>query len=438
MVDAKPTVAATGSFLGVPFACASPSEALALCVAATRGVTEHSEVCSLAESIGRVLASDATLPRDSPPFDHSAMDGYAIADITPSPTAPVRLEIVGESLLGREPPRLTDSGRAIRVSTGAPIPPGTDRVIRREDVEEHASSDGSITAISIAAAALLRSRSGDHVRGRGENARAGATAVSAGTVLQAVHIGALAACGIGQVSLRKRLRVQIITTGDELARPGAPVGPYGIFDSNGPALHALASQHRWIELSEPVQVRDVPGLVTARVREAAESHDAVLLTGGVSMGHRDPVRAAISNIGARILFHGLPQRPGKPMLAAVAENIPGRPVLLFGLPGNPVSALVTATRIALPALAARAGATSSPAGLRVKLRNDDGKRIAMWWHRLVNFAANGEAELVDHRGSGDLVAAAMSSGFIEIPPEGDHTSAAPSGTALYFPFTSTW
>lgn len=141
------------------------------------------------------------------------------------------------------------------------------------------------------------------------------------------------------------------------------------------------------------------------------------------MGHRDPVRAAIEQLGAEILFHGLPQRPGKPMLGAIFAPRERAPVPVFGLPGNPVSALVTCTRIVLPILAARAGARSTPTGLQprlVQLAGDDRKRIGLWWHRPARLQACGDgvtrAELVGTRGSGDIISAAHSDGFVELSP----------------------
>ncbi len=132
------------------------------------------------------------------------------------------------------------------------------------------------------------------------------------------------------------------------------------------------------------------------------------------MGHRDPVRAAIEDNAGRVIFHGVPQRPGKPMLGAIANGVP-----IFGLPGNPVSAMVTCVRIVLPVLAARSGATAMPAWAFVEVANADGARLDLWWHRLVCMRADGRVELLDGRGSGDLVAGGRSDGFIEVAPTSD-------------------
>ncbi len=437
-MDRSPKLANHGSFRGERFACASPAQAVDLCSEVARGARDGAEEpCALLDATGRVVAVDVVLPRDSPPFDHSAMDGYAIVlheALSTSSGDWVPLEVAGESRIGRAPPRLHRPGLAIRISTGAPIPQGADCVVRREDVREVVAADGCVTAIAIETQSLSRSRVGDHIRRRGENGPLGTLVVPRGTILGPGQLGSLAACGMGTISVRPRIVAQILTTGDELADPSTPVGPFGIFNSNAFALHGLLSAHHWMSTDAPAHLADAPSLVAERLRELARTHDAVLITGGVSMGHRDPVRSAVDSIGARILFHGLPQRPGKPMLVAVEESRRHRPFLIFGLPGNPASALVTARRIALPVLAVLAGATFREHGLRVSLANDDGRRLPVWWHRLVSINGDGVANLVDHRGSGDLVALGKADGFVELPPEDQPAASASDGTALYFPF----
>ena len=163
------------------------------------------------------------------------------------------------------------------------------------------------------------------------------------------------------------------------------------------------------------------------LQAAARDCDALLITGGISMGHRDPVRAAIERLGARVIFHGLPQRPGKPMLAAMASRGDGAPLVLFGLPGNPLSALVTLERIAVPVLAALGGGRMpEPPG--VHLANPDGASLGMWWHRLVHLDGHGQARLVTVRSSGDVIGGGAGDGFVEIPPSTNPDSHGP------FPF----
>ena len=420
------------AFRGEPCAFASPAAALAACEAAARVGTLAVESVHLHEARGRILATDVLLPRDSPPFDHSAMDGYAIA--APTVDASATLTVVGESCIGRAPPTLGVAGAAIRISTGAPLPEGTDRVIRREDVHEFSAGGGSVSSITVSAGSLARSRSGENVRRRAENAKAGSVAVAAGTTLTGAHIGAIAACGLDTISVRPLLSLAIVTTGDELAPLGTQADAYAIHDSNGPALYALASAHRWLCVAPPRRLHDDSAALASALREILPETDALILTGGVSMGHRDPVRAALEVLGARMLFHGLPQRPGKPMLAAIIDRAASRPLLIFGLPGNPLSAMVTATRIAVPAIAALAGAAASLIPARVVLAHDDGKRLDLWWHRPVRITDAGTAEFVGHRGSGDLIASAASDGFVELPPRNSAADATFPGSALYFPW----
>jgi molybdopterin molybdotransferase len=328
---------------------------------------------------------------------------------------------------------------AIRIVTGAAIPEGADAVLRREDVVEHGAglaADGEcITSISLAPNVATRGgvRVGDNIRHRGENARAGETVLAAGTVLTAPALGTLAAVGCVRPRLHPRVRVAVITTGDELVSPQATPGPYQIRNSNAAVIRAVLGAHAWIEVvtlsgGTVMHAGDEEGALDAVLKAAIGHADAVVLTGGVSMGHRDPVRAAVERVvegGGGIVFHGLPQRPGKPMLGAVVHRAAGagaqERVPIFGLPGNPISAMVTCTRIVLPVLASLAGiAPGVAAGVGaprlVPLTNPDGKTLDLWWHRLVRLNGTGGVELIDVRGSGDIIAGGRSDGFIEVPP----------------------
>ncbi|CAG0984880.1 molybdopterin molybdotransferase [Phycisphaerales bacterium] len=395
-------------FRGQDFAFSSPDDAIAAMSA--RIGRASSESIPAAAARGRILAQDIAADRDSPAFDYSAMDGFAARA---ADAGGEDLPVCGESRIGNPPPHLPESRAAIRVATGSAIPPGADCVIRREDVRE--ITDGRTTRIAFEAA---RPRPGDHIRRRAENARSGDILLDRGTAITAPALGVLASVGVIEVHLFRRVRVALITTGDELVPPDHPPGPFALRNSNAPALTAALASRAWIEMRTIRHARDDAPTVAGALRAALEDADAVVLTGGVSMGHRDPVRDAVNDAGAAIIFHGLPQRPGKPMLGAVTPS--GRAV--FGLPGNPVSALVTCTRLVLPALSAFAGATSVAPAPRVPLANPDGKALDLWWHRLVRLNAAGEAELIDGRGSGDLIAAGRSGGFIEVPPRSPATA----------------
>lgn len=459
-------------FRGQDCAFDSPAAAVAGVVArlAGAGASRPPEAVALDAARGRVLAGEVRSDRDSPAFDYSAMDGYAVraADVEAAirradAGGSITLAVVGESRIGAAPPVLPGApngagmgaapagvgGGAIRIVTGAAIPLGADAVLRREDVIEHAAEGSAasaprgerIVSISIAPSVTAKGgvRVGDHIRRRGENARAGETVLAAGTVLTAAALGTLAAVGCVRPRVHPRVRVAVITTGDELVSPEATPGAYQIRNSNAAVIRAVLGAHAWIEVvtrpdGSVMHAGDEEGALDAVLEAAIRDADAVVLTGGVSMGHRDPVRAAVERVGAEIIFHGLPQRPGKPMLGAVVRRAGGASsgvrVPVFGLPGNPISAMVTCTRIVLPVLAALAGAAAAIRAPRlVPLANPDGKTLGLWWHRLVRINAvggAGEAELIDGRGSGDIIAGGRSDGFIEVPPSTAAHGAAPA------------
>jgi molybdopterin molybdotransferase len=286
-------------------------------------------------------------------------------------------------------------------------------------VVEHASNGGSVASIEVGVKAAAAIRAGDHIRRRGENARADDEVVGVGTELSASALGALAAAGCGDTKVYAKLRVAVITTGDELVPWSVKPGPFEVRNSNGVVLWTILESHGWLRVEAVTHNGDDVEQLTAQLREMVDKVDAVVLSGGVSMGHRDPVRAAVEVVGGEVVFHGLPQRPGKPMLGAVVRRAGRRAIPVFGLPGNPVSAMVTCVRIVAPVLAACAGAVRRAGTPRVALANGDGKTLDLWWHRLVRMNDRGEAELVDGRGSGDIIAGGRSDGFIEVPPRSE-------------------
>lgn len=391
----------------------SPAAAIACIVARLdRAVSApHVETIDLRLANGRVLAEPVTADRDSPPFDHSAMDGYAVrlADLAERRELPV----LGESRPGTAPPPMPAARGCIRISTGAPRPTGSDAVVRREDVLEHAGGTPN-TVASITVAPGVSPCEGDHWRLRGENARAGTILIERGAAIDAATAATMAACGIAHPKVRRRVRVAIVTTGDEVVPVEESPRPEQIRNSNGAALEMLIAGRTWLEVARLEHVADrLPQLEAALAASIAGS-DAVILTGAVSMGHRDLVRTAIESQHGEILFHRLPQRPGRPMLAAIAQSN-GRPVPLFGLPGNPLSALVTARRIVLPSLAAIAGLRPPPPR-EVAVQADEDSAAPLWRFRLAQLESDGTATLLPFRSSGDAAAAGRSDGFVEIAP----------------------
>ena len=465
-------------FRGQDYAFDSPAAAVAGMISrlADAGAARPPETVAIDAARGRVLAEDVRADRDSPAFDYSAMDGYAVrvADVeavwrSAEAGASITLAVVGESRIGAAPPVLPSEphcagvgAAAIRIVTGAAIPQGTDAVVRREDVVEHAAEGRAasatvgerVTSISIAPSVTAKGgvRPSDNIRRRGENARAGEMVLAAGTVLTAAALGTLAAVGCVRPRIHPRVRVAVITTGDELVSPEATPGPYQIRNSNAAVIREVLGSHAWIEVvTRPdgsiMHTGDEESVLDAALEAVIREADAVVLTGGVSMGHRDPVRASVERVGgigggsdAEIAFHGLPQRPGKPMLGAVVCRDGGanaeERVPVFGLPGNPISAVVTCTRIVLPVLASLAGAAAGLGAPRlVRLANPDGKTLDLWCHRLVRINILGEAELIDGRGSGDIIAGGRSDGFIEVPPNtAAHGAASAQATPALVPF----
>jgi molybdopterin molybdotransferase len=295
----------------------------------------------------------------------------------------------------------------IRIVTGGAVPTGADLVIKREDVAEH----GDQIAIEPAAAARLRL--GENIRFAGENAPAGKPIAEPGTLISPALAGAIATVGRVHVRVHQPLTIAIISTGDELVDVHEQPTPWQLRDSNGPALAAMFAPCPWVARVSSQRVVDDEPSIDRALQTAVEQADAVLLTGGVSAGHRDFVPGALARAGIQTVFHKLPQRPGRPVLAAVTAD--GRPVL--ALPGNPVSVLVTARRLALPAIMRRAGLARGPAPTMVRLINADDRAIPLWWHRPVRLSGPGEAMLIDMRSSGDIVGVAMSDGFVELPPQ---------------------
>lgn len=392
-----------GAAAGDGYRYTSPADAVAAMIGCAARV--KIERLPLAEASGRILASAIVTDRPSPALNVSAMDGFAMRA---ADAGMIELSVVGEARIGQAPTAAKlPAGSAMRIVTGAPMTPGTDCVIKREDVEE---GEGAIRPRAAGAATL---RPGTHVRRRGENAGAGQVVVPAGVELSASAIAAAASFGASTVEVFRRVRVAVIVTGDELVSVSETPEEWQIRDSNGPAIAAMLACRPWLEALPAVRAADDPERLRTTLAAALESADAVLLTGGASMGHRDFVPRVVGELGARTLFHKLPQRPGKPILGAIMPD--GRPVL--GLPGNPVSVMVTARRFAVSVLAHMAGLTRPVGAESVVSLDGAHEAIAdLWWHRLVRLGEPGRAEAVAGRGSGDVAAAAQSDGFIEIPP----------------------
>lgn len=296
---------------------------------------------ALRDAHGLVLAADVVSQVDVPPFANTAMDGYAVrADDTAGavPGAAARLRVVDELPAGRAPGVPVGPGEAVRIMTGAPMPLGADAVV----MVERTTRDGD-DGVAIEAEA----RAGDHVRPAGGDLRAGQVVLTAGTLLRGAHLGVLSSVGAITVHAYPRPRVGVLSTGDELV-DGGPLGPGQIRDSNRPMLLALVREAGL----EPVDlglVGDDEDRITALLDDALDRCDAVLTSGGVSVGDYDFVKAALDRLG-HLEWRQIAIRPAKPLAFGVVRGVP-----VFGLPGNPVSSLVSFELFARPALLQRAG-----------------------------------------------------------------------------------
>lgn len=317
----------------------SVEEALARVLAAIPVL--GSETVELTAALGRVLAEPVVAGRDLPPWDNSSMDGYAVrsADTAhASAERPVRLRLLGEVPAGAVAERPVQGGDAYRILTGAPMPPGADAVVPQEEVRR----DGGAVVLSRPVVAAT------FVRPRGEDIRAGDPVLGAGTVLGPPALGVLAALGKALVRVHQRPRVAILSTGDELVDVDQAPGPGQIPNSNTYTLSAQVREAGGVPLNLGI-ARDSREDLEERFRWGLAA-DMLVSSAGVSVGDRDFVREVMEKLGAEMDFWKVSMRPGKPLTFG---RLGGRP--FFGLPGNPVSSMVTFELFVRPALRRMAG-----------------------------------------------------------------------------------
>jgi molybdopterin molybdotransferase len=306
----------------------------------------------LDDALGRVLAEPITARVTLPPWDNSAMDGFAVqaADVTGATKRwPKTLTVVGESRAGHPPEGTVRSGTAMRILTGAMLPPGADAVV---PVEATDAPEG-VAALPASVVVMGAAAVGANVRRAGSDLRQGDRLLEPGSRVSAAAVAVIAAAGHGSVRVHRRPRVAVLATGDELVEAGAVLGPGQIHDSNAPALAAQARQVG-AEVRRLGIAHDTLAEVERRLAEAVAWADVVIVSGGVSVGAHDMVKSAMERFGPLDLWRVAIQ-PGKPLAFGRAVGPEGGPVLMFGLPGNPVSTFVTFEIFVRPVLRRLAG-----------------------------------------------------------------------------------
>lgn len=320
----------------------SPADAWERVRAAWNPALLPAEDVALPAALRRVLATDLHAPLDSPTFDRSAMDGYALraADTAAAASAAAYLAYVGDVAMGTSSEVVVGAGQAAWVATGSMIPRGADSVV----MVERTSRDGASVRIDQVA------QPGENVVPRGADLRAGDLVLRAGHRVRPQDTAVIASMGLAVVAVRRRPRVAIIAGGDELVPPGESLAPGQIYDSNSFAMAAQVEEWGGSPTLLP-HVADRPEAVEAALRQGMAEGDMVLLSGGSSVGLKDLTAAAIDALGRPgVIVHGLAMRPGRPTIAGVVDG-----VLVIGIPGNPVSAMVACEVLARPAIEALLG-----------------------------------------------------------------------------------
>jgi len=383
------------------------------------------ELVSLLEGLGLALAEDLVADRDFPPFPRSTRDGYAVRaeDVA---KAPAELKCIGELKAGATEAQsliTVTPGEAVEIMTGAPVPSGADAVV----MVEYTERSGSKVTVTRPVAAR------ENVVAAGSEARTGDVMVARGTRVNHVTAAIAAAVGKAEVAVHRRPQVSILATGDEVVDLNLPPGPNEIRNSNSYSLAAQVQAAGGNPLILPVAHDDVNDLEVL-VRKGLRS-DLLLLTGGVSMGKYDLVEQVLEKLGAQFSFTGVLIQPGKPLVFGELRN-DGKTTPFFGLPGNPVSTMVTFQLFVRPVLGGLAGARpQAPLFAYASLKSGFGTKTGLT--RFLPAYLGGtheqpEVELLKWQGSGDLMAMARANCYIVVPPDRDHFEAQERITVLPF------
>ncbi len=386
----------------------SSNQAAELILSISRTVTEI-ETVPLSLAAQRILAEPVISKLDFPHWDNSAMDGYAVrwADLQAGVD---QLQVVSEIPAGVAPTRSIHPGEAARIFTGAMLPPGADTIV----IQEHTQRTGDDLQIIRPATAQ-----GEFVRQRGDFAQAGEVLLTPGTRLLAAAIAVLAAAQYPDVRVYRRPKVAILSTGNELVQPGDPLAPGQIVDSNQYALAALIQQWGGESIcwgSAP----DRPTELAAAMQQAIDSADIVLSTGGVSVGDYDYVDRILAELGGEIHITAVAVKPGKPLTVATFDR-PDQRTLYFGLPGNPVSALVSCWRFIYLGFQQVSGVAApilpwTTASTTQDLRSDGKRESYLWGQVRLNYLGQPEFTTVaGGHSSGNLINLAQANALAMVP-----------------------
>jgi molybdopterin molybdotransferase len=380
-------------------------------------VTGHERVF-VRQALDRVLAADVTSPIDVPSHDNSAMDGWAVRFDDLAAEVETRLRNIGTAFAGRAFDGKVGAGETVRIMTGAILPQGVDCVV----VQEVVRVEGDAVIIPPG------QRREQNTRRAGEDLQAGRPAIPAGKKLRPAEIGIIASLGIGEVSVRRRVRVALFSTGDELCSIGTPLAPGAVYDSNRYTLWGMLTRLN-CEVIDMGVVKDDPASLEAAFREAAGCADAIITSGGVSVGEADFIKQLMTQLG-EVAFWKIAMKPGRPMaFGRIQPDGPERPgAWLFGLPGNPVAVMVTFYQFVLPAIQKLAGVDplkpvpAFPARCTEEMKKGRGRTE---FQRGILFQENGEwcVRPTGAQGSGVLRSMAEADCFIVLEAARDKVGA---------------
>jgi len=383
----------------------------------------ETEAAQLFAARGRVLAADIIAPLDLPPFDNSAVDGYAVRHRDLDPGGETQLTVAGRLMAGSAAARPMAAHEAVRIFTGAPMPQGADTVFMQEDVRVEG---GSV----IVPAGL---KAGANRRLAGEDVRKGAVLLPAGRRLSAQDVALAAGVGLTALTVRRRVRIALFSTGDEIVEPGGPLPPATLYDANRYLLAGLLDR-LGAAVTDLGILKDEPDQLADAIAAAARGHDLVLTSGGVSTGEADHVRTAVERMG-RLVFWRVAIKPGRPVAMGVIPHAgAGTAAAFAGLPGNPVAAFVTFVRVVRPLLLRLAGARPEalialPVRLAFSYKKKKGRREYV--RVALRPAADGTIEAVKHPqdGAGVITSLTETDGLAEFS---EHITTVEPGTTVGF------